>query len=141
MVVNSPDLIIRDFANSIVHLHGSLCICLPLQLKATLTSQSKRADVLSSVYWGALTFMSWKSQHIPPAGKALGILGTGAVFGDTLFPLLVGVLLDKIVPVTLIYSIFTAAIASILVAGLMFLGSKIHLDAEENYLDLSATQV
>ena len=71
--------------------------------------------------------MVWMSKHIPPTGKATGLLGTGAVVGDTLFPLLVGVLLDKLSPLTLIYFTFGAILVCVSIAVMLFTGTKLYL--------------
>lgn len=71
--------------------------------------------------------MVWMSQHIPPTGKVTGVLGTGAVVGDTLFPLLVGVLLDKWSPLTLLYFTFSAIVLCVVIAIVTFTGAKLYL--------------
>ena len=73
------------------------------------------------------TAMVWMSQHIPPNGKTTGVLGTGGVVGDTLFPLLVGILLDKLAPISLVYYTFIAVIICILIAVALFIGTKLYL--------------
>ncbi len=55
------------------------------------------------------------------------VLGTGAVVGVTLFPLLVGVLLDKLAPISLVYYVFVAVTVCVLIAVLLFIGTKLYL--------------
>ena len=73
------------------------------------------------------TTMVWMSQHVPPSGKATAVLGTGAVLGNTLFPLLVGILLDKVDPITLVYYTFGAVVFCVFIISNMFIGTKVYL--------------
>ena len=73
------------------------------------------------------TTMVWMSQHVPPSGKAAGVLGTGAVLGDTLFPLLVGILLDKVDPIALVFYTFGAVVLCVFIISTMFIGTKFYL--------------
>ena len=73
------------------------------------------------------TAMVWMSQHIPPNGKTTSVLVTGGVIGNTLFPFLIGVLLDKLAPISLVYYTFIAAIVCVLIAVALFISTKLYL--------------
>ena len=49
------------------------------------------------------TVMTWLSRHTIPTAKATAVLNTGALLGDMTLPLLVGLLLDNLAPVSLLY--------------------------------------
>ena len=56
--------------------------------------------------------MTWLSMNGPVTGKATGVLNTGATLGDMLLPLLVGVLIAKISPISLLYFTLTDIVLS-----------------------------
>lgn len=64
---------------------------------------------MASIYPNTMT---WLSMNGPVTGKATGVLSTGATLGDMLLPLLVGVLIAKISPISLLYFTLTDIVLS-----------------------------
>ena len=92
-----------------IMLAGNLVGSLTASLIVTLLHSNETAVWIGSALMGA-SFASlypniviWLTRHGPASGKTSSILAAGATIGNTTLPVLVGVLIDKVGPVTLCY--------------------------------------
>lgn len=62
----------------------------------------------------------WLTRHGPATGRATSVLSSGAVLGDMSLPVLVGVLIDKVGPVSLIYFTLAAVLLAVCITIVLF---------------------
>ena len=67
------------------------------------------------------TAMTWMSENAKATGKATAVLVTAGTVGDITLPAVVGVMVAKVSPDSLIYFTFVGVIISAVSAGVMFL--------------------
>ena len=66
------------------------------------------------------TTMTWLSEHGPTSGKATAVLAAGATLGDMSLPVVAGVLIDKISPVSFLYFTLCDVVVCIAICGILF---------------------
>lgn len=121
------------------NLTGSLIASLIVVIGATNEIAMWIGSALLGISFASIypNIVNWLIRHGPATGKATSVLSAGAVIGDMSLPVLVGVLIDKVGPISLCY--FTLAniiVCCVTFAALFVIAYKCRVKEGENYYQL-----